>query len=629
MTTVHAAGFDRWLTLAGLVLLLLMSGVSAQAAVQAHVSQNPVYVGDTVTLTLSADGGGGGQPDLSPLRNDFDVVGTGTSSQMSMINGRTSSRTQWRIELLPRRSGDLSIPALQVGNERSQAITLKVTDTPPAGDAKAAAAGQHVIVEASVDAAVDAPYVQQQVPYQVRLYFDEAVRDGSLSDPQVADAVVERIGDEARYTATRNGRQYRVIERRYAVFPQKSGELEIPPVRFEGRVADSGNGRGTNARGNGLMQRFLQGSPFANDPFFQGGVFGDRGRAVRTFGPTTKVTVRPRAGTQASWLPATSVRVHDSWSGAAPQLKVGEPVSRTVTLEAEGLTGAQIPALDLPTPDGMRVYREPVENATHNDGKRLVGISRQTLTYIPDTAGSVGIPALEVEWWDTQKDAAAVASSPAWRLDVAPGSGGTPTRAAQNAAATSPAQLQRTPDTEPTDREAATATVEQGWPSWVMVVLAMLALALLVPLVRFGLRRRSRHAVQAMDVGTAQRRQVAATAAPPHRTSSAVADSAALLSELGAACRERDATLAARTLLALARAQWGDGAPRNLGDLADRLDVGADAVRALDRHLYAADDSPWPAHELWRVLQNGLPVDTAADDARRADELPPLYPHHA
>ncbi len=85
-------------------------------------------------------GGNGGQPDLSPLQRDFEVLGTSTSSQFSMINGRTSSLHRVAGAIVPRRSGDLTIPALQSGSERSQPLTLKVTDTPPPAAAGAARA---------------------------------------------------------------------------------------------------------------------------------------------------------------------------------------------------------------------------------------------------------------------------------------------------------------------------------------------------------------------------------------------------------------------------------------------------------------------------------------------------------
>ena len=51
------------------------------------------------------------------------------------------------------------------------------------------------------------------------------------------DAVVERLGEDRRFSASLGDQTYQVIERDYAIFPEKSGELYIPPVQFRGRVA--------------------------------------------------------------------------------------------------------------------------------------------------------------------------------------------------------------------------------------------------------------------------------------------------------------------------------------------------------------------------------------------------------
>lgn len=617
--------FKRRLMAAALAGLLCAPAL--QAAVQARLSQNPVYVGDTLTLTLSSDAGGNdAQPDLAPLKRDFEVLGTATSTQLSIINGRSSTLTSWQVELLPRHSGDLTIPALQLGTQHSQPLAVKVSASPPPASAAATAAtARHLFVETQVDPAGGKPYVQQQIPYSVRLYYDDALREGALADPQIPDAVVERVGEDTHSIATRNGRQYQVIERRYAIFPQNSGVLEIPPIRFEGRIADRDTRRGQRPRAGGFMQRFLQNSPFANDPFFQGGLFGndafgglfgDPGQAVRAFGPAVQVTVRARAVTQGPWLPAGDVKIHDSWTDAPPQLRVGEPVSRTITVEAEGLTGSQIPALDLPAPTTLRVYREPAENATQNEGESLVGLSRQTLTYIPDSAGELDVPAVKLSWWNTAKDAAARATLPAWHLSVAAGNAAQAASAAPPAATASnatpaPAPAELTPAAPATWRDVLYRHRREAAAA-VLALFAAAAAGLL--LVR---RRRTRPRGKPNPVEASP---LPAPQAPP-------ADAGKLLRGLQTACQERNATRAARALLALAAIRWPQRPPRNLSDLAGRLAVGGDAVRALDHRLYGAATGDWPADELWAAMRDGLQEDLPASSADAANDLPPLYPH--
>ena len=633
--SANGAGSGRYM--AALVLGVLAQVGVVDAAVQAHLSQNPVYLGDTLTLTISTDNGSSSRPDLSPLQQDFEIVGSGSSSQLSISNGRTASQMQWQIELQPRHSGELTIPALQVGGERSQALAVKVTDAPPADDPKAAAAGGHVFVETQIDPGSEHPYVQQQVGLRVRLYYDDAVGDGALSDPQIDNAVVEQHGEEQRSTAVRNNRQYHVIERHYAIFPQQSGVLEIPPVRFEGTVMErTGPGR-LRSRSDSPMQRLLQGTPLANDPLFRGGVFGNdafssmfgaAGQSVRIFSPSLKLNVRPPAAARTAWLPATALRLHDSWRDAPPQLKAGEPVTRTLTVEAEGLTGPQIPSLDLPAPAGMRLYPDPVDQATHDDGQHLVGISRQTLTYIPDAGGSLTLPPVRIDWWDLTRDTAAEASLPAWNLSVAGGKGATanPPVVAPSSAVVSANPPAKTPVTE-----AADVQVGAGWRRLLSDarILAGGAVALVFALGLLGWRffarrqRRPQAGLQSSELPGTTHPAVAATPPVP------ATDESTLLRQLETACAERNAALAGRTLLSMGKVRWPQHPPHNLADLADRLRTGDAAVRALERNLYGLGDNGWPADQLWEAMRTGLP--TVETDHRSTDhaDLPPLYPHHA
>jgi hypothetical protein len=73
--------------LIALLVALLWAG-GAMAGVRASFDRPTVYEGDTVTLTIEVDGAKpGGEPDLSPLAQAFDVLGTSTGSQISIING--------------------------------------------------------------------------------------------------------------------------------------------------------------------------------------------------------------------------------------------------------------------------------------------------------------------------------------------------------------------------------------------------------------------------------------------------------------------------------------------------------------------------------------------------------------
>jgi len=66
------------------VLLLLMNCACAghaQATVTASLDASRIAAGDTVQLTLEHDGRTSGQPDVTPLEQSFDILGTSSSQK--------------------------------------------------------------------------------------------------------------------------------------------------------------------------------------------------------------------------------------------------------------------------------------------------------------------------------------------------------------------------------------------------------------------------------------------------------------------------------------------------------------------------------------------------------------------
>ena len=273
-----------------LVLLLILMVGTGEAAVRATLDRDTVYAGDTLTLTIESDGQQSGlQPDLAPLEKNFDVLGTGTSTRVSIINGRRSDKTLWQVQLQPRRTGLLRIPPLSVGGQQTAAVELKVTEAPQQATTQA---GQHVFVKAEINSSGKQTYVQQQIPYTVRLYYDGRLQEGELSAPQPENAVIEQLGKGKSYSTVRNGQQYNVIERHYVISPEKSGALHIPPTTFKGHIAVPQQRR-RNSHSGSLMDEFFGNSPFANDPFFRNSLLNSRFFGGNASKP---VTARSRAG---------------------------------------------------------------------------------------------------------------------------------------------------------------------------------------------------------------------------------------------------------------------------------------------------------------------------------------------
>ena len=74
-------------------LLALVLAVNADAAVTASVNRDSISLADSLELTLKAtDGEDVESVNLRGLEDDFEIATTSTSSQLSIINGKTERR---------------------------------------------------------------------------------------------------------------------------------------------------------------------------------------------------------------------------------------------------------------------------------------------------------------------------------------------------------------------------------------------------------------------------------------------------------------------------------------------------------------------------------------------------------
>ncbi len=604
---VSRSGSARFWALCLLLALMLLSG-SLWAEVSAQLNRTTVYEGDSLVLTLERNSlDAAVAPDLTPLEKDFQVLGTGTGTQVQIINGHRSDKRQWHITLRPLHLGVIEVPAIRIGGEITQPLRVSVIETPQSVGQAVGGNAANMLLESHVEN--PEVYLQQQIRYVTRLYYRVPLLQGQLSDPEVANAVVERLGDDRKYITERDGVEYNVIERSYGIFPEKSGELRIPPVRFQGAVELPGQqARPQRPRlGSSFMEDFFGRDPF-DDPFFNS--MRQRGEevALKSRGVTVKVKPQPQDYRGQYWIPAASVVLEDSWVDELPTFKVGEPVTRTVTLIAKGLTASQLPELTLKEAPGFSVYPEKPITESRTDGDWVYAVSKLTVTYVPTREGLLSVPEESLDWWDTQHGKQAITTLNGWKVQVAPG------------------ELTEEPGEEPADEPQAVApaqkpaaaapqaegeNVQEDGFGLMAGILALLLL--LFGGVFWWLRRRSPALVK-----QAQEPVQKAGKAPG-------VDRGQALKALEQATSANDPVAASRALLELAKATWPENPPASLGALAERVANGSEALAELDAALYKPGASAWDGQALWQVFGKGLKARTASCDEAE-DALPPLYP---
>lgn len=375
--------------LVGLLALMALQLLAvAHAETRAWLDRTAIRAGESVTLNIESDQLGSA-PEYALLQKDFDLSGQTSTRQMQMDNGAVSAKALFGVVLTPRRSGALEIPALRVGREQTRPLQLQVAaDSAPASQRQG---DERAFIETDIDDLQ--PYVQQSVGVVVRLYYATQLASGELVLDAPPSASLQRVGEDRTLVREVNGRRYNVVERRFLLVPDRSGPLQLPGARF--------NGRGVG----GLF-----------DDFFGR---GDGRLSARAPAQTLQVRAQP-AGAPQPWLPLQDLRLRYT---AAPQAaRVGEAVTIEVEATATGATRAQFPELPVPSlGDAAQVFAEPAQyDETFAGGSPQLRMTRR-YSIVPQQAGTLSLKGISIPWWDVAGSRARTTSLPDLALDVAAG----------------------------------------------------------------------------------------------------------------------------------------------------------------------------------------------------------------
>ena len=362
------------------LFLLLLAGQASAEAFFASVDRTRLSEGETVVLTLeSTDPTRFGRPDLSPLEQDFEILGSRQVNRLSSIGDTPRASTRWILTLQPRRNGEVTIPAIRLEDAETLPITLNVEAAVSAGNGEQLAP---VFIDASLDQ--DNVYVQAQAVLTLRIYHSVSMYDDSSLTPlRIADARVEQLGEPRTYEKSIGGVLHGVIELQYAIYPQRSGPLVIPGQTFSATLVD-------RSRSNDFLP------------------FGPRaGKVTRVKSPDIPLQVKPKPAdypADAPWLPARALGLAETWNPQPEQSQVGDSLTRRLILKVDGLSSAQLPPLPATQVDGLRRYPDQPQMSDQKSETGIIGTREEREALVPNRSGSFDLPPLEVLWWNTQTD---------------------------------------------------------------------------------------------------------------------------------------------------------------------------------------------------------------------------------
>ena len=369
-----------------LTALLALASSHSWATLTATADRTIIDSNETLQLLVRLDSQAlMGEPDFTVIESNFEIISTSRQQQYSRVNGQTKSFTDWNLLLAPKRTGRLLVPSIKYKKDISNAIEITVRKA-----SAASAVGQPVYTETLVDKSE--VYIQEQLLLTHRLYTSVGLSDLGLDPLKVDDALMQKVS-ETQFQKNVAGKNYQVVEIIYALFPQASGKLQIPALRFFAYEASNSRYGGFSARGNRIIRN--------------------------TDAKTIDVMARPAHIDIDSWMPASSIRLDQQWSSPLDQLKVGEPITRNINITAKGLTGAQIMPLTLSESDDYKIYPDQPQLDDSADASGVTGIRRESFALVPNRPGEITLPAVTLRWWDSRKQRMQTAKLDAVTLQVA------------------------------------------------------------------------------------------------------------------------------------------------------------------------------------------------------------------
>jgi len=409
----------RWITMKQRVhiLIFLISfslSHSASATINAWLNQSQIDKGETVQLTLQHEGQTDSQPDLNPLQKDFDIVGQSGGSNIQITNGKINAQIELYITLMPKHTGKLQIPALQWDGQSSTTLTL-VVGSNDAGDQtrrESSKISEHFFITSTLGQ--KQPFIQAAVPLVVRIYSDQPLYQASLEFPSNHDVVIQQIDLGRQTNETRNDKNYQVIERKFLLIPQRSGNIHIDAPVLVAQIQAKNHD-----------EQFGNNSMFSNifglNPF--GGIL-QATRPIKIKGNSAELIVRPRPANAKgnAWLPAIQMSLEGTWLPDHELIHAGDHIILHLHLSADGLAATQLPDMvpHMQLPSGLHFYPDQPRLNTNLRENIVNGTWDQTITFIADKAGIYKIPEIQLFWWDIDKNVEREMHLPARTLEVLP-----------------------------------------------------------------------------------------------------------------------------------------------------------------------------------------------------------------
>ncbi len=395
----------------------LAAGLLGASPVSVSLEKDRFTMDEQITLSVTVKNGNGQEEIRLPAEtNNFQIHTAGTSQQYSNINGQEMSSVVYNYVIVPLKPGKTQISSLIVIKDGSSytmdPISIEILpsnaasnlNTDPQNSSGDLSVREGLKVELKLDKTelfVDEPVVMRFIIYRrgdIRLG-----RDTGYDMPKSPDFISEKE-EQVKDVVSINGVKYEKIEVRTVLYPSRPGEFEIGPGFLTGKrltpVKRQQTRRHPGLRGIPDMDSFFD-DAFSDDPF---SMFGSRVEATpfKLKSDTVKVKVNPLPENgKPSGFSGTvgNYRLGVDYS-SLQGLKKGDSITVTMTVSGAGhLTTISEPQLK--NMEGFRAFESEVSLIPFSDSLSIGGKKVFKKILIPEKAGTVRLPDVELKVFDT------------------------------------------------------------------------------------------------------------------------------------------------------------------------------------------------------------------------------------
>jgi len=388
-------------------LLIVLSTLSAQAediSVTASVDKTELTIEDSANLSIIVKGLKDSPPIPLPSVEGFKVHSLGKSSAIQIINGDMHSLIRHSYRMTPNKTGTAVIAPIKVELDgkvyTTEPITLTVKEAIATGSKSEAPAYVEAIVSNKQ------PYLNEEVTLTIRLY--QKVKAQILGlNIDLKDFRQEDLGKPKRYNRIINGIEYLVTDISSAIFPIKTGILEIPSALLELELIFQEQGRGSN------------------DPFdiFNNGPFSNRRirtehKVLRTRKIDLNVQPLPEKNKPGNFTNLIG-QFNFSASLSKPEIEAGD--TSTLTIKISGQGNIKDVKFDLPDlSNQFKVYPDKPEFKQWVQNNRISGQKTYSFALVPPKEGIKQLPPFSLTYFDPHTKDYVTTSSKPIKLTVLP-----------------------------------------------------------------------------------------------------------------------------------------------------------------------------------------------------------------